>query len=212
MSISAVEQAGAVDDETLARNARNETGAFAELYERYLRPVHNFVRSHVSDVATAEDLTAQVFFKSLVSASTFRGEGSYRSWIFQIARNTIATWKTQVKNLEIPVGAIQEGPTLEETPAVITLADAEREELAATVDELPDAQREVILLRYWKDLTVDEIAEKTERSPGAVRQLLHRARQRLRKKVSATDIAAIAGATGASALAIYSIARRKRHG
>ena len=212
MSISAVEQAAAVDDETLARNARNETGAFAELYERYLRPVHNFVRSHVSDVATAEDLTAQVFFKSLVSASTFRGEGSYRSWIFQIARNTIATWKTQVKNLEIPVGEIQEGPTLEETPAVLTLADVEREELAATVDELPDAQREVILLRYWKDLTVDEIAEKTERSPGAVRQLLHRARQRLRKKVSATDIAAIAGATGASALAIYSIARRKRHG
>lgn len=212
MSISAVEQAAAVDDETLARNARNETSAFAELYERYLRPVHNFVRSHVSDVATAEDLTAQVFFKSLISASTFRGEGSYRSWIFQIARNTIATWKTQVKNLEIPVGEIQEGPTLEETPAVLTLADVEREELAATVDELPDAQREVILLRYWKDLSVDEIAEKTERSPGAVRQLLHRARQRLRKKVSATDIAAIAGATGASALAIYSIARRKRHG
>ncbi len=212
MSISAVESPAVADDETLARDASKETSAFAELYERYLRPVHNFVRSQVSDVATAEDLTAQVFFKSLVSATTFRGEGSYRSWIFQIARNTIATWKTQVKNLEIPVGEIQDGPALEETPAVLTLADVEREELAATVDELPDAQREVILLRYWKDLSVEEIAERTERSPGAVRQLLHRARRRLRKKVSATDIAAIAGATGASAIAIYSIARKKRNG
>jgi RNA polymerase sigma-70 factor, ECF subfamily len=208
MSIGATEGSIVTDDETLARDAARESGAFAELYARYLFPVHRYVRSQVPDAATAEDLTAQIFYKSLISARTFRGEGSYRAWIFRIARNTIATWRTQRSNAEIPVGEIDEDLASSGDLSLVTLED---DEVTATVDDLPDAQREVILLRYWNDLTVDEIAATTRRSPGAVRQLLHRARARLRKNLSGADITALAGATGASAFAIYSIARRKRH-
>ncbi|MGH2805657.1 MAG: RNA polymerase sigma factor [Actinomycetota bacterium] len=205
MSIDAAERSVALDDETLALDAAKESAAFAELYERYLFPVHRYVRSQVPDAATAEDLTAQVFYKSLISARTFRGEGSYRAWIFQIARNTVTTWRARRRNAEIPIPEIHEEIAASDAPV-----EPEPDEITATVYELPAAQREVILLRYWDDLTVDEIAETTRRSPGAVRQLLHRARARLRKNLSGADITALAGATGASALAIYSIARKKR--
>jgi RNA polymerase sigma-70 factor, ECF subfamily len=201
----------AQEDEELAQQAASEAAAFAQLYERYLRPVRRYVLSQVADRPTAEDLTAQIFLKALVSASSYRGEGSYRSWIFQIARNTISTWRAERGTSEIPVEDIPEEPEASETPPVLTLADLDREVVIETVNELPEAQREVVRLRYWKDLTVEEIARATRRSSGAVRQLLHRARRRLRKKLSHRDLTAIAGAaTGASALAIYSIRRNRR--
>lgn len=201
--------ADALEDEVLARHAGDEATAFAELYDRYLAPVHRYVRSQVPDHATAEDLTAQIFFKSFISASTYRGDGSYRAWIFQIARNTVATWRTTTRRAEVPVEEIPEN--LREGDLLGGPFPPERETLEETIARLPEAQREVVRLRYWKELSIDEIAESTRRSSGAVRQLLHRARRRLKKKLSAKEVGALAGATSASALAYYSIKRHREH-
>src|SRR5688500_2739134 len=81
------------DDGTLAKQAPDDFEAFAELYRRYLCPIYRFIRSQVADDATAEDLTAHVFVKALSSASTYRGEGSYSSWVFRIAHNSLSTWR-----------------------------------------------------------------------------------------------------------------------
>ena len=197
------------EDEVLARRARSEAAAFAELYDRYLQPVWRYVRSQVPDHATAEDLTAQIFFKTFVSASTYRGEGSYRSWIFQIARNTLTTWKMKRPRSEVPVDEIHDPEPIDLAPAPSGLPE-EKEVVRETVKSLPDAQQEVIELRYWKDLSIEEIADQTRRSTGAVRQLLHRARKRLERKLTGRDVGAIAGATGASALAIYQITKHRR--
>lgn len=205
----ATDKKAALEDEILAQHAGSEAAAFAELYERHLQPVHRYIRSQVRDNATAEDLTAQVFLKTFVSASTYRGEGSYRSWIYQIARNTIATWRVKQSQTEVPVDEVFE-PAPASAP--VSSVPEQEEVVRATVKALPDAQQEVIELRYWKELSIEEIARKTARSTGAVRQLLHRARRRLEKKLTARDVGAIAGATGASALAIYSIKRHRRHG
>ncbi len=195
------------EDEALARRASSEAEAYAELYERYLEPVHRYMRAHIPDHATAEDLTAQVFLKTLVSASTYRGEGSYRSWVFQIARNTITTWQMNKAKAAVPVEEIADPTPLPVAPDISDV-DEETDLVRATVAQLPQAQQEVIKLRYWKDLSIDEIARRTSRSSVAVRQLLHRARRRLRKNL--VEVSAIAGATGASAIAIYSIAKHRR--
>ena len=211
MSFRSTDGAAALEDEVLARQASSEAAAFAELYERYVQPVHRYVRLRVPDETTAEDLTAQVFYKTLASASSFRGEGSYRAWIFQIARNTIATWRASKRRSEIPVEEVPDAAAATEAPVTPVLVEDDREVVLEIVEELPAAQREVVRLRYWKELTIDEIAHVTRRSTGAVRQLLHRARTGLRKRLSGKDLSALAGATGASALAIYSMARHRRN-
>jgi RNA polymerase sigma-70 factor, ECF subfamily len=208
MMSTAGRAADAMDDEVLAQHAGAEATAFAELYDRYLAPVHRFVRSQVPDHATAEDLTAQIFYKSFVSASSYRGEGSYRAWIFQIARNTLATWRSTTHRSEVPVEEIPEELPDEKSELV---GGPVGEVLQETIARLPEAQREVVRLRYWKDLSIDEIAKSTRRSSGAVRQLLHRARQRLKKKLTAKEVGALAGATSASAIAYYSIRRHREH-
>lgn len=202
--------AGSLEDEQLAGYAASEATAFEELYERYVQPVYRYIRPQVPDDATADDLTAQVFYRAFVSASSYRGEGSYKAWIFQIARNTTSTWKTERARLEIPVERLPDEIHIQDSPVSATLVGEERDLVLETVAELPDAQREVVRLRYYKDLTVEEIARLTRRSTGAVRQLLHRARNRLRGRLSGKDLTALLGATGASALAVYSLRRHRR--
>lgn len=183
---------------------------FPQLYQEHLEPVYRYVRAHTPDDATADDLTAQIFFRALTSAASFRGEASYKSWVFQIARNTIATWRTKRSRIEIPTDAVPEEEDPDQSPVTMAIADEERDIVLELISELPSAQREVVHLRYWKDLTIDEIAKVTRRSTGAVRQLLHRAKARLRKGLSGRDLTALIGGAGASALAMYSRHRRAR--
>lgn len=167
-------------DATLAARARDDLDAFAELYRRYLCPVYSFIRSQTPDVATAEDLTAQTFFKALRSAHTFRGDGSYESWLFQIARNSVATWRRRSRS-DYVLEALPESVDPSPSPVSAVLYGESRDFLWGTVRELPPAQREVVTLRYLLDLPTDEIADITKRTSGAVRILLHRAHTRLRK-------------------------------
>ena len=154
-----VEVFSETDDGTLAHLAASDFDAFAELYRRYLCPVYRIVRAQVPDDATAEDLTAHVFFKALSSAGSYRGEGSYSAWIFRIAHNSLATWRrTAGRSAEVV------------------------EEVPESVDPTPSPAS-----RYIEDFSIEEVAEITRRSRGAVRILLHRARTRLRKALDGKD-------------------------
>jgi RNA polymerase sigma-70 factor (ECF subfamily) len=198
-------------DEVLAAKTTSDLYAFAELYRRYRRPIYRYISARTQDAASAEDLTAQAFLKALNSAHTFRGDGSYRSWLFQIARNTLLNWRVEKARLHIPVATIPEESDQEDSPTVITLAHEEQDLLWDTVAELPPAQREVVRLRFLKDLTIEEIAGRTGRTAGAIRVLLHRSMRTLRKRLNGKDLTAILGATGAAAsIAIYSVHRQRK--
>lgn len=183
MEVSVVEVAVLqdVDDETLASRAASDFEAFSELYRRYLFSICAFVRSRMPSDEVAEDLTAQIFFKAYTAAGSWRGEGSYRSWLFRIAQNSIATWHTTNKRTAIAVEQVPERIDPTPSPASQVLVGEARDMVWRKVAELPPAQREAVTLRYLKDLSIEEISKLTERTSGAVRILLHRARARLRR-------------------------------
>ena len=176
-----------LDDEVLALRVREDFDAFAELYRRYLHPLYRFVRSQVSDDATAEDVTAQVFFKALSSASTFRNEGSYQSWLFRIAHNSIVSWRTSKSNGVIVLDQMPDSVDPEPSPVAKAITDEESTLVRKKVLALPPAQREVVALRYLHDFSIEEIAGVTRRTRGAVRILLHRARSRLRRDLEGKE-------------------------
>ena len=171
------------DTDALARRFSTDIAAFTELYQRFLCPVYRFIRARTPDDATAEDLTAQVFFKVLRSAATFRGEGSFDAWIFRIARNSLATWRAARAREAIAVGDVPESPDPAPSPVTRLIEEEEKGFVRTTLECLPPAQRQAVALRYLKDLSVREIATATKRTPGAVRILLHRARAKLRKTI-----------------------------
>jgi len=210
IGVEALRPIRAVPDEVLAGYTGSDLQAFTELYLRYRNPIHRYLATRAGDPATADDLTAQVFLKALNGAGSFRGDGSYRAWLFQIARNTLTNWKLDKTRLQISIEDLAERPDQTDSPTVITLAQEERELIWDTVADLPEAQREVVRLRYWKDLTIDEIARLTGRTTGSIRVLLHRSKRSMAKRLNAKDLTVILGATGAASLALYSAHRQRR--
>ncbi len=169
------------DDMSLAFRVKRDEEAFAELYRRHVCAIFQFVRSKVPSDDTAEDLTAQVFFKALRSADTYCATGSYSAWLFAIARNCISNWY----RMRCRVVTLAETPEVvdpDPCPATAVVDVESREDVLHAVAELPDTQREAITLRYMHDLSIEEIADRTGRTSGAVRILLHRARARLRNE------------------------------
>ncbi|MFP5298078.1 MAG: RNA polymerase sigma factor [Actinomycetota bacterium] len=154
--------------------------SFGELYQRYACKIFRFLRSQVRSDDAAEDLTAQVFFKALRSASTFDGTGSYEAWLFQIARNCLVD-SHRDKERSIVLENVPEPVDPSPSPSALVIDQESKDHLWSTIATLTDTQREAIVLRYMNDLTIDEVAKVTGRTPGAVRILLLRARNRLRK-------------------------------
>ena len=198
-------------DEILATSTSSDLHAFAELYRRYREPIYGYLVARTRNAATAEDLTGQVFLKALDSAYTYRADGSYRSWLYQIAHNTFLNWRSEKARQQIPVATVPDDTDDEDAPTIIALAREERDVIWETVSQLPQAQQEVVRLRYWKDLTIEEIARITGRTTGAIRVLLHRSKRSLRARLNGKDLTAILGATGAAAsIAIYSVRRQRK--
>jgi RNA polymerase sigma-70 factor (ECF subfamily) len=178
-----------VDDQsdiTLGR-AGGDIDAFAELYRRYECKVYSFMRARTPDEAVAEDLTASVFFKAFASARSWRAEGSYRSWLFQIARNTLSSYRSGPNAL--PVGEVPEEIDPSPSPVLQAIANEEKTTVIDTLDTLPSSQREVVVLRYLSGMSTEAVARVTGRSEGAVRTLLHRARGNLRTSLENRGIA-----------------------
>lgn len=175
-------------DEDLAARSDHDFKAATELYNRYICPVYRFVRSQVPNDQTAEDLTAQVFFKAFSRASSFKGDGSYRAWIYRIARNSISSWRRASERGTIVVEEVPESVDPALSPAGAAISKQERGFLWTTVAKLPPAQREVVALHYLKDLSIEEISSVTKRSSGAIRVLLHRARTKLRSVLDRGEV------------------------
>lgn len=181
-------------DDELAARAAHDLDAFAELYRRHMCHVYRYVRAQTPDDDTAEDLTAQVFFRALSSAGTYRAEGAYRAWLFRIAHNVVRNWRTRERRI-VAVEHLPEEADPAPSPASQAITADARGALWRSVAELPELQRRVVALRYGHDLSIEEIARLTRRSRGAVRILLHRARQKLRRALEAKHAAA-GGAAG----------------
>ncbi|MFN2593948.1 MAG: RNA polymerase sigma factor, partial [Actinomycetota bacterium] len=139
-----------------------------------------YVRSQVDSDNTAEDLTAQVFFKALAGAGSFRGESSYKTWLFRIGHNVLSTWRTRRAKGALVVEDLPENADPTPCPATQAITNEARSQVWKAVAGLPPVQREVVSLRYLDELSIEEIAQVQGRSRGAIRILLHRARLRLR--------------------------------
>lgn len=166
-----------------ARYADTSAERFAELYRLHRRGVYRFVRSRVSDESTAEDVTAETFFKALTRANTFNGTGSYRSWLFKIAQNAAHDSRVRRSPLPLPSDAGVDPPDTEPSPVAISIAREERAAVRSRVHSLPFAQREAISLHYFEERSVRDVARICGKSEEAIRSLLHRARRRLRKEL-----------------------------
>lgn len=149
---------------------RRDPAAWTAMFEREHPMVFRSVFAQVGDAATAEDITAQVFLEAIEGIGRYRERGRpIAAWLLTIARHRTTDWFRK-KRREV-------GDTVE--PA-IDGPEAALEVALSALRLLTSEQREVIHLRFVEDLSIDDVARLTRRTPGAVKAMQHRALGRLR--------------------------------
>jgi RNA polymerase sigma-70 factor, ECF subfamily len=169
------------------RAAQADRAFFATLYRRYLDRVYGYAFYQLGDHHDAEDVTERIFLAVLRALPDFRDQGStFRAWLFRIAHNTIANAhrsRARRRTEPLPDDFQRAAPNADPAPQV-ALAD-ELREIRHAVAQMPDDRRQVILLRFVDDLSTNEIAQVLDRSPGAIRVLLHRSLRELASRLDA---------------------------
>lgn len=166
------------DDDTLVAAARTDPAAFADLYERYRPEIHAFVFRRVGDPHRAEDITSQVFLRALRGLPTYRS-GSFRGWLYQIARNAITdSYRRERPTTSDDSLASRHDPQ----PGPLELVEAReaRERLHAIIGQLTEGQQQVIRLRL-KGHTGQEIADALGMGLNAVKSAQFRAFAKIRE-------------------------------
>lgn len=164
-------------DDALVVLAQDDSAAFAALYIRYVDLIYRFCYRRLGDRAAAEDATSRIFELALRALPKYR-VGSFRSWLFTIAYNTISDlYRAERKEHRIPPAwDVQDlGPGPEEQ--AIDADDARW--IRGLLGHLTEDQRRVIELRL-AGLTDIEIASVLGRSRGSVRTIQYRAIRKLR--------------------------------
>jgi RNA polymerase sigma-70 factor, ECF subfamily len=176
-----------ITDELLLERAEGgDQAAFVELYQRHRNGIFRFAYRLLGSVEMAEDITHDCFLSLIKQPANFNpARGSLRTYLYSAARNLAmnqfrgfareAALDESVDDFPIPV---REEPL----PRLLD------EELALKVKEavlgLPPLQREALVLFEYEGLSMNEVASVVGTDVGAVKARLHRARQRLRSRLS----------------------------
>jgi RNA polymerase sigma-70 factor (ECF subfamily) len=179
-------------DALVGRAADGDGGAFADLYDRFAPRVRRFLCHQVGDPDLAEDLLQRTFLKMIEGLPTYRSRGlPFGAWVFRIARNTaIDQWRTARPSSSLD--AAMEIAAAEGDPVATAERNADADRIRGALRSLPADQRDVLVWRFYAQLTPAETALLMSRSPGAVRTLQHRALTALRQLVD--DVGALGDA------------------
>lgn len=166
------------DERGLVEAAQRDPARFAALYELHFEPVYMFIARRVGQREIAEELTADVFHRALANLPSFEWRDvSFRAWLLGIAANAL-TDRARRSGRELSVG---DPPELSTAPDLAEVEDGAR--LFDLVNDLPEDQRRVLVMRFAEQESVGTIAQLLKRSEGAVKQLQFRSLENLRKRM-----------------------------
>ena len=167
----------------LARAAREDAQAFAELYRRHVTRVYRYHMAHTGNVKDAEDLTSQTFLAALEGIRSFRGDGVFAAWLMGIASRRRALF-FRGRRPEVPLEAALNVPA----PGLPTDKSAARrmeiESVARALRQLSRDRAEALALVHFSGLKYAEAAKTLGKSEAAVKMLVSRGLQDLRERTS----------------------------
>lgn len=176
----------------MRRYASGNQKAFRELFARYTARVHGYLLHSTFDRALSEDLAQQTWLRLHQARASFRDGARFAPWIYTIAANLRrdhARSRLRAGESLTRDGTLPEPPEPAGRSAAVLGAERDRDEsVQRALRELPEDQREVILLHRWHDLGFAEIAEVLETSEGAVKVRAHRGYVKLREILKKSEL------------------------
>lgn len=169
------------EQDWLKRARAGDEEAFARLVETYQTAIFNLCYRMLGESGEAEDAAQESFLRAYSQLSTYDPARSFKTWLFSIAshycidrlRKRRLIWLSLDDDELPPHPALQE-PTA--GPEEVSVAREQTAVIQALLAQLAPEDRSVLIMRYWYDLSYEEIAEATRTTVSAVKSRLHRAR------------------------------------
>jgi len=182
-SNKALEDFRLIDSATI----ENDEQAYAELMKRYKKPVYHMILKMVRNVDDAEDLTIEAFAKAFKNLKRFKKDYTFSTWLFRIATNNAIDFirKKKLETMSLDTSYKDDSGEAvkidvedsELNPMEETIKSQKIELIRIFVDKLPPKYQRLVKLRYFDELSYEEIAKELEAPLGTVKAQLHRARE-----------------------------------
>ncbi len=180
----------AILDKAIIRRVLNgDSDAFQQLMDRYYDIIYYTLLKMVYSKKEADELTSEVFGKAYQNLASYSEEYAFSTWLFTIASNRGIDFLRRKKKNMVAIDEDQKGDY--ETvvlatdsyshPDEILIKQQKAGELRALVDELKPFWQQLIDMRYYKELSYEEIADQLDMPMGTIKSQLHRAKQKLIK-------------------------------
>lgn len=185
------EPVGCTDEQLMISLCDGQDEALEHLVKRYQNDVFRFCLHYLGDLETAREISQETFLRVYTARERFDPTRLFRPWMLCIARNMCLN--VIKRNKVVPMESLEglESASTAATPKWYpatehplegVLADERRRVLLQLVNSLPEDARELLMMRYFEQMSAREIADVLETTEGAVRTRTHRALNQLRDK------------------------------
>lgn len=178
------------DKKILAKLKRKDQEAYLKAYDLYVDQIYRFIYFKVSNSEEAEDITSSVFLKTwnYINENKLDDVKTLKALIYTIARTSVIDYyrKNAQDNLKIHIDNIEMPIDLPDTRQDIHKKEEIKSDIRNiedTLNKLKDEYREIIILKYIEELSIEEIADIIKKSKNNVRVLTHRAIKALKELI-----------------------------
>ena len=163
------------DEEILAllKHPDTKEKAFRSLLSNYQERLYYHVRRYVRNHEDANDILQNTFIKTWNAIGQFQGNSAIYTWLYKIASNEAITFINKQK--KINTSAIEQSVVLHQGATDGLDAGVMAQRLQQAIDILPDKQKQVFIMRYYDELSYEEIAAIVDTSVGALKASYHHA-------------------------------------
>lgn len=160
--------------------------AFSQLVEAYQMPVYNLAYRMLGSPEEAEDAAQETFVRVWTRLHTFDLDRKFSSWILSIASHYCIDCLRRRRTVQVPLEDLLTQQAFSDPgdgPEKVALRRESEQNVHQMMQGLPSHYRVVLALRYWHDLSYDEMARVLDTTPSAIKSRLHRARCMLAERM-----------------------------
>ena len=177
----------ASDETLMLAYAAGDAAAFEQLYARHRGKLYRYLQRQLRDNAVADELFQDVWQRVIASRSGWKPDAGFATWLYTIAHHRLGDhWRSLKHRPSAPADADERMARVADpdTPERVLSEFERRRQLQLALDDLPEEQREVLLLRLEQELTLEEIGDITGVGRETVKSRLRYAMDKLRARLS----------------------------
>lgn len=175
------------DEMLVQRMAEGDQAAFEALIHRYHGPLLGYLERHLQHREKAEDLVQETFLRLIRQLQKAKIPEQIRPWLYKVALNLCRDYWKSMSYRDDQQASTEPVERKDEGPSVIEIFERQetRKEILLSLDELGEVQKEIVILRFYQELKLQEIADIIDMPLSTVKTNLYQGLKKLRSRLAA---------------------------